>query len=542
MISDEDLELLETKLSDKWWRISNLYSIKDKKGREVPFVPNKAQTRYFQARHTRNIILKARQQGFTTLAAIDALDDAMFRGNFDAGIIAHTLEDAEKIFTNKVRFAFDRLPEAFRVANRPNTDRSGEMRFEHASSLSVSSGFRGGTLQKLHVSEMGKISRKYPDKAREIILGALNAVPLEGEVTIESTAEGMDGEFYELCERAQNHTGPLTAMDFKFHFFPWHESDEYKLTPSGIEISLELQAYFEMLEREHAIKLDAHQRAWYAKKREEQGAEMHQEYPSYPEEAFLASGRPFFDQIKISGDIRRAKEKRPLRGFIDEDGKFSETPVGTVLVYEMPKLGAAYAIGADCAEGLEDGDSSTASVLNRDFNQCATYCGKMDPDTFGSFLVNLGKFYNNAVLAPELNNHGHTVLSAIKRRGYHWIYRREVKEEHGEEKQDKLGWLNTVKSKMQMIDELRAAQRDGSLTINDEATLREMLKVSIEEDGNVILNGKDRTVALGVSIQAIKQAILGGQHKAFIPGRVAPKDVTKMSIPEKMAYYKRTHK
>ena len=62
---------------------------------------------------------------------------------------------------------------------------------------------RSGTLQYLHVSEYGKICAKFPDKAREVRTGALNTVDKNGIVFIESTAEGQDGHFFELCQAAR---------------------------------------------------------------------------------------------------------------------------------------------------------------------------------------------------------------------------------------------------------------------------------------------------------------------------------------------------
>jgi hypothetical protein len=66
-----------------------------------------------------------------------------------------------------------------------------------------------------------------------------------------------------------------------------------------------------------------------------------------------------------------------------------------------------------------------------------------------------------------------------------------------------------------------------------------MLTVMTEDGGNVVLNGKDRTVALGLSIQGLKQASIENSLKAFSPISGMKKDVTKMNIEEKMAYYKR---
>lgn len=53
------------------------------------------------------------------------------------------------------------------------------------------------------MSEFGKICAKFPDKAREIVTGAFEAVSLKGRITLESTAEGKSGYFYEFCQLAE---------------------------------------------------------------------------------------------------------------------------------------------------------------------------------------------------------------------------------------------------------------------------------------------------------------------------------------------------
>jgi hypothetical protein len=517
MTEAEAYEELRRLLSDKSWRMENLYYITDKRGQKVKFKPNAQQKKFRANKHNRNINLKVRQIGFTTDACIDALDDCLFAPNFHAGIIAHNLDDAEKIFTNKVKFAFDNLPVPIRDAREPRNDRAGELRFPNGSSISVSTSFRGGTLQKLHVSEFGKICAKFPEKAREIVTGAFNAVPLDGEINIESTAEGMSGYFFDMCERAQlSDPNSLTAMDFKFHFFPWYEAEEYRLNPSGINTS-EYDDYFTMLLKEHSITLSDSQKAWYTKKAEEQGEDMHREYPSYPEEAFMNSGRPVFNQERLAADIRRSKEKSFKRGLI-ADGEFKEMDRGGMTVYQMPKDGEAYSIGADVAEGLEDGDYSTACVLNKNFEQVAVFKGHLDPDLFGKLLCELGKFYNQALLVPELNNHGHATIAAIKNEHYYNVWRREITDEIADDKTDKLGWLTNVKTKMKMLDDLKASYRDGSLRLWSEETLREMRTLTFEEDGNVTLNSKDLVVATGLAIQGLTQATTPGSLGSFESG------------------------
>lgn len=283
---------LISKLGDKSWRLSNLYFIKDKNGHKIRFIPNYAQSRFLCSRHNRNIILKARQQGFTTLNCVSYLDDVLFNSNFSAGIIAHNLEDANAFFTDKVKFAYDNLPEVIRNARPAQTDRAGELRFNNGSSIRVRTSFRSGTLQRLHVSEFGKICAKSPDKAKEIVTGAFNAVPPDGEITIESTAEGKVGYLYDYSEMARSGSRlgkALTNLDFKFHFFAWWESPEYITDPANYVLPQRLSAYFEMLQKEHGVELSDAQKTWYAKTELLMGEDMMKEYPSFPDEAFAQS-------------------------------------------------------------------------------------------------------------------------------------------------------------------------------------------------------------------------------------------------------------
>ena len=111
--------------ADPWWRLCNLYHIVNERNEVVRFVPNDEQRQLYDNLHYRNLILKARQLGFTTFICILALDQCLFNTNFSAGIIAHNREDAEKFFRNKVIFAYDRLPKPRRASGRtPSRRRS----------------------------------------------------------------------------------------------------------------------------------------------------------------------------------------------------------------------------------------------------------------------------------------------------------------------------------------------------------------------------------------------------------------------------------
>jgi hypothetical protein len=161
---------------DPRWRLSNLYTIIDKAGRQVPFRPNDAQLAFLEELHSANIILKARQLGFTTLCCLIYLDACLFTPNTRAGVIAHKLDDAKVIFRDKIKYAYDQLDEGLKAACPAVQDSADTLTFGNNSSIRVSTSMRSGTLQYLHVSEFGKICAQYPDKAREIVTGALNTV------------------------------------------------------------------------------------------------------------------------------------------------------------------------------------------------------------------------------------------------------------------------------------------------------------------------------------------------------------------------------
>lgn len=291
-------------LADPEWRLFSgcLYKImiKGDDGEDamvMPFKPNRAQRRFITRLWHRNLILKARQLGFTTLVAILWLDHALFNANQRCGIIAQDREAAEIIFRDKVKFGYENLPVEIRERFPLSTDSKTELLFAHNnSSIRVATSMRSGTIHRLHVSEFGKICAKYPDKAQEVVTGSIPAVPTNGILIIESTAEGREGEFFKMTELAQaleQSKAPLTPKEYRFHFYAWWQEPRYRLPSVTVPISREEHEYFDLIEAQMGCKIDPDQRAWYVatKRADFSGAEerMWQEYPSTPLEAFQVS-------------------------------------------------------------------------------------------------------------------------------------------------------------------------------------------------------------------------------------------------------------
>lgn len=301
-------------LGDPWWRLNNLYKIKDKAGNVITLKCNWAQYALYNNMHYLNVILKARQLGMTTLIQIFMLDRCLFNDNQNAGVVAHNKEDAEAFFADKIKFAYDNLPEDLRKMRKATSDTARALKFSNGSMIRVGTSMRSGTYQYIHISEFGKMCAKFPDKAAEVITGTLNTVAPGQMVFIESTAEGPFGEFYDMCRNAQDMTQAVendqtqfTLMDYKFFFFEWWSHPDYVLHEK-VEIPEKLAVYFQELRIEHDIDLRPEQKAWYVKKAAEQGDKMKQEFPSVWTEAFERS-----NEVAIYGtSLRKAREEKRL--------------------------------------------------------------------------------------------------------------------------------------------------------------------------------------------------------------------------------------
>jgi len=281
-------------LSDPLLRLENLYYIIDADGNRIKFKLNPPQKNLLDEMWYCNTILKGRQLGFSTMICIYFLDQALFHSNLSCGIIAHTRDDAQKLF-RKIKYAYENLPRSLQNAITPVGDNASELVLSNGSSLRVGTSLRSSSLQFLHISEFGKICAKYPEKAEEIMSGSLNTVAPGQVIFIESTAEGSDGHFYNICQKGinlKNKKIPLTKMDFKFHFFPWYKGKQYVLD-EYVFINKEFEEYFQSLESQD-IYLSGEQKSWYIKKKEILGDKMFAEFPSTSDEAFRSSASGLF--------------------------------------------------------------------------------------------------------------------------------------------------------------------------------------------------------------------------------------------------------
>jgi hypothetical protein len=287
------LETLEPYLDNREWRLNNLYHIKNAKGQDIIFKFNDTQKYLYDNLWYCNTILKARQHGITSFFCILFLDDTIF--NFkNSAILSYTTQSAQDIFDSKIKYAWERLPECLKQSYQVDFNNVRMLkvkRKDKEATIYIGTSLRGGTVQRLHISELSTLDQKYPDKSEEIKTGALNTVHAGQVVTIESTAKGRFGNFYEICKQAQEikkSDKELGPLDYRFFFFPWYKSKEYQLENPTV-IPRERQEYFDRVEKETGDVLTIPQRTWYYKKSLVMKDAMKSEFPSTPEEAFLAN-------------------------------------------------------------------------------------------------------------------------------------------------------------------------------------------------------------------------------------------------------------
>jgi hypothetical protein len=278
---------------------------KDPRSGPVPFVLNEAQ-RYLHSRleaqrekagKVRALVLKGRQQGISTYIGGRFYWRTTHAQGVRTFILTHEQDATDNLFGMVDRF-HEHCPDLV----RPSTGASNakELYFDRLESgyavgtAGTKAVGRSQTIQLFHGSEVA-----FWPNASTHFAGVVQAVPdLPGtEIVLESTANGVGGEFHERWQRAEAGIG-----DFEAIFIPWFWSTEYRRTvPPGFVLDDEEQEYAA------AHGLDLEQMAWRRNKLAELKDPMlfKQEYPASAAEAFQNTGHDSF--IKAEAVVRARK-------------------------------------------------------------------------------------------------------------------------------------------------------------------------------------------------------------------------------------------
>jgi hypothetical protein len=484
-----------------------------RQGSKVPLHHNAIQNLFEVNRTGRDVVLKPRQIGFTTLEVARDLWTFVAKPGARVVIVCQSTSDGApaKLISGVLILMISALIEAgwplkFRTEawNEWVLDNGNSLRIAvaGASETSASKKGRAGTITRLHLTETA-----FYEYAATTLNALYECVPgpeTGSEIVSESTPNGAAGTFFEQCKSAQ-----LGKTDFKFHFYPWHLHEEYR---RELDPGEELELDDEELEFTK-LGVTHEQLKWRRLKIAEKGrSAFDQEYASDPETCFLVSGSGYFDSDRVTQIIANTEGIKPLE----------TRSHGQVRIYAAPRPGTRYVLALDPSEGT-GGDPAAGIMLDQATGEhVATIDGQFTPYQLAKEAAALATEYNEALIAPERNNHGHAVILALTKTDgvspplYSYVY------EHDDER---FGFPNNPATRPEMLSDFEDAIRNRYATTTDAAVASQLRTFVLIDGKPQAANGANDDLVMAYAIGwSVRQRLHKHISKAIKPrDREAPR-------------------
>lgn len=258
--------------------------VQAKSGEIVPFVLNAMQAD-LQANLTgRDLVVKARQMGLSTLIQARQFRRVAFEA-CRAATLAHDHATTSKMRVMHKMY-YDYLPDGMKPERSQNNASTVAYPALHGSCTLTTAGNPDAGLGTTYNSVHGTEVARWKD-AEAVMTGLLQGVPADGEIVLESTPFGARGWFYTQCMEALD-----GDSDWTLHFYPWWWETQY-CTP--LSEPMELTAEEENLIALHGLTHE--QINWRRAKIKELPHTFKQEYPENVRECFLSSGNSVFGEF-----------------------------------------------------------------------------------------------------------------------------------------------------------------------------------------------------------------------------------------------------
>lgn len=497
-------------MSRPYLLIELAFDIVDKHQDTVPFFMNEVQRDFidqFEKQGTGRpyVILKGRQQGFTSLITAIQLSYAITQKNFSGFTLADCSQNTRTIFNDKARMVYSRLPSVLKPTERFNS--ANELFFDRLNSswrvaTATEQVARSKTLNFVHLSEAAFYKCTLSDLQKSIG----EAMTKDAFCVYESTANGFN-EFRDLWR-----SGACITL-----FYGWWRTSEYRSRRYEL-LNTDDKWLIDRIQVLRNMGLDREQIAWYCEKYESylDKRSICQEYPCSPDEAFISSGDCIFDKEAINNRIIAAQALPPPRvgwfeykktavpiknksGEIEDveytisDIQFVERRDGYIRIHEEPQerrdregyitARAPYVIGGDTADMGED--YFTAKVIfNPDGHTVATLQKqRMDEELYAEQLYCLGMYYNTALIGVETNYSRHPMRVLWNKYRYPSLYMRERVDRMTDEREHVYGFETTTKTKNIILSELVTIMRENPDIECDIPTLQEMTTFVKKDNG-----------------------------------------------------------
>ncbi len=505
-------ELLKEVIDNPELLIEMTFTIVDKTKSTVPFFLNDIQHDFInrlnrsieqhrqgKLLHLRFLVLKGRQQGFTSVITAYQLANTLIKKNFTGFTLADTSDNVRSIFQDKAKYVYNQLPEVLKPTEKYNSKT--EMFFENLNSswrINVASDQvgRSRTINFFHGSE----SAFWNCLISSIQSSLGEALTKDSIQILESTANGFN-EFKDLWD----------SGEWINCFYEWWKTKEYRNEFESqdiknkflynIDYKKDSEWIWERLNwLKHKLHLEDEQLYWYYNKYKNYLNKdmIKQEYPCTPEEAFLNSGNCVFStellmQRKV--ELQESYKNKPYKqGFFkfkwnDENSKdfilnstieFAESPMGIIKIYERPKVHSFYVLGGDTAGDGSDFFAGTI-IDNTTGKRCATLHGKIDADIYTWQMYCLGIFYNGAMTSIEINFNTFPVIE-LKRLKYPHQYKREEYDSISKKMQEKFGWKTDRNTRPLIISEEQSIIKDHIELFTDITMIEEALTFIYDKD------------------------------------------------------------
>lgn len=373
---------------------------------------------------------------------------------------------------------------------------------------------RSFTIHRLHASEIAF----YRDP-ETLMMGLLQAVPDDPDtfVMVESTGNGIGDYFYNFIH-ANN--------GYELVFVGWHEIEDYTKSFDNDSDKLALERMLSPYEKSLMdMGCSLEQLHWrrFTIESKLNGDEdkFKQEYPASPEEAFIASGRPYFPIGLVHEQLLKTEKATPKVGFLEdfEDGvRFSEDPSGEWTIFEEPEEGFVnrYVSGTDTAEGKDvsesspDPDFSIVRIFDRKTGKnVAKLRTRRDVDLIAEEVRKAHAYYGTACDAVERNASGLVVIGRLKDVEGLNLYRKIDLGKVEEKETAEYGFRTTEQTREVLLSELRSWIRQGKYKSDDHEFWSECSTFVFDKNGKPQgQKGRhdDEVICAGLEIQAAIQA------------------------------------
>jgi hypothetical protein len=535
----EDNELLNEIKKYPEKLVELMFIVVDKNQRTMPFFFNEVQQEFIDTLNKAIedfekglitdislLVLKGRQQGFTTLITAIQLAHSIMGRNFQGYTLADKSDNSEAIFQNKAKYPYSQLPEVLKPTEKFNNRK--QLLFEK-----INSSWAVDTATK----DVGR------SRTVNFFHGSECAFWKDGIAPIQAAlGEAFTKNCIKIYESTANGYNDYQKMwDSGVHincFYEWWKTKEYRLNFPSEDVKQELISNIDrstewIYERLRWLrddkKLDYEQLYWYFKKYEGYIDKrlIKQEYPCSPHEAFLLSGANVFDTEKLLA--RLATVPKPIKsGYFtyDYDGLritnikwVTDKNNGYIHIYQLPNTPeyTKYCIGGDTAG--EGSDYFIGQVLDaRTGIQVAALKHQFDADQYTKQMYCLGKYYKDALIGIEANFDSFPIME-LQRLGYMNQYVRETVDTYTGKTEKRFGFKTTSLTRPTIISRLIEIVREHTGTINDKDTLEELLTIIRNEKGRIEApegGHDDMMMALAIA-HHIREQVVFTQEEFIVP-------------------------